>query len=131
MNEELIERIALAVGKPLANMAGGCFMPDNGRSSRGECGDGDCYCRRVTRHVACAALAEIAKTHDLVERVAPPELAVGQVWFADKERVTIERFTSNGWMDYMVHKMPCTMPREQFIAWIAHAGATLVEQADG
>ncbi len=52
-------RVARAIGKPLGNMTGGCFRPDNRRSQRGECGDGDCYCARVTRHCARAALAEI------------------------------------------------------------------------
>jgi hypothetical protein len=54
---ERVERVARAVSVPLANMTGGCFKPDNGRSQRGECGDGDCYCARVARHVARAAIS--------------------------------------------------------------------------
>ena len=54
-----LERVALAINKPLANMTGGCFQPDNGRSQRGDCADGDCYCARVSRHCARAAIAEL------------------------------------------------------------------------
>jgi len=67
--DKLIEAMARAVSKPLGNMAGGCFKPDNGRSDRGNCGDGDCYCARVTKHVARAALAAISATHAIMPRV--------------------------------------------------------------
>jgi hypothetical protein len=53
---EVVEAMARAISEPLANMTGGCFMPDNGRSQRGECADGDCYCARVAKHCALAAL---------------------------------------------------------------------------
>lgn len=59
MSSEMVERVARALSKPLANMNGGCFKPDNGRSERGECADGDCYCSRVTRHCARAAIEEM------------------------------------------------------------------------
>ena len=53
--DELVEKCARAVGEPLANMNGGCFNPHD--TPRGECADADCYCARVCRHVARAALA--------------------------------------------------------------------------
>jgi hypothetical protein len=53
---EVVEAMARAISEPLANMTGGCFMPDNGRSQRGECADGDCYCARVAKHCARAAI---------------------------------------------------------------------------
>ena len=54
-NDELVEKVARAASKPLANMRGGCFNPR--QETRGECADGDCYCARVSKHVARAAIA--------------------------------------------------------------------------
>lgn len=54
----LVEAMARAMSKPLANMYGGCFKPE-ARDQRSDCADGDCYCARVGKHCARAALAAI------------------------------------------------------------------------
>lgn len=59
----LVEAVARAMSQPLANMYGGCFKPDD-RSQRGDCADGDCYCARVGKHCAEAALAVIRAAFD-------------------------------------------------------------------
>jgi hypothetical protein len=101
--DDLVERMAREAGKPLANMTGGCFMPDNGRSARGECGDGDCYCTRVQRHVVNYALTELLRTHDIVERIAArPEILLNDDGTLDEivaENAVfhIEQMDTNAW----------------------------------
>lgn len=51
-----LDAAANAASQPLANMYEGCFKPE-GRSQRGDCADGACYCARVSRHAATAAVA--------------------------------------------------------------------------
>ena len=72
LNQTALEKAARACSRPLANMTGGCFKPDNGRSDRGDCADGDCYCARVSHHCATATITtyitELSKTHVLVPR---------------------------------------------------------------
>jgi hypothetical protein len=64
--KRLVEVMAREIGRPLANMTGGCFRPCHA-SQRGECADGDCYCIRVQEHCAEAAIDAIERAGFKIE----------------------------------------------------------------
>lgn len=55
ISPDVVEKVARAVSKPLADINGGCFNPDD--DPQGECADQDCYCSRMGAEIARAAIA--------------------------------------------------------------------------
>lgn len=54
-DDGLVEKVANVISKPRADEAGGCFCPEPG-DSPDDCADHVCYCYRITREEARAAI---------------------------------------------------------------------------
>ena len=111
----MVERVAKAISKPLANMNGGCFKPDNGRSDRGDCADGDCYCARVSKHCARAAL----------RAAAPIPLGCDPV-VRERDALREDLFCMTAWKNRLADAFERTETRvSELLAWQAEARAAL------